>query len=198
VRAGLLPEDKVHAIQELRTNWGPVAMVGDGVNDALALTAADVGISLRSGADISRDSAAICLFGDDILQLPWAIDYAKFTVRIIRQNLFWAFGYNAIGVTLAAFGYLNPSLAALLMVGSSVFVIANTWRLTRHSTENSTIEADQSGDGTELDSSPVRADLVCSELSLKNSLEATPAEAKFDPRNDPIHHDPKNYETNAC
>lgn len=134
-RAGLLPDEKVQALELLRKRFGPVAMVGDGVNDAPALTAADVGISLRSGADISRDSAAVCLFGDDIERLPWAIDYARFTVRIIRQNLFWAFGYNAVGVTLAAAGYLNPSLAAVLMVGSSLFVIANTWRLNQAAPE---------------------------------------------------------------
>ena len=95
--AGLLPEQKVEAVQQLRLKYGPVAMVGDGVNDAPALMAADVGISLRSGADISRDSAAVCLFGDDIRRLPWALDYARFTVRIIRQNLFWSFGYTSRG-----------------------------------------------------------------------------------------------------
>jgi cation transport ATPase len=106
-------------------------MIGDGVNDALALTEADAGISLRSGTDISRDSAAVCLFGDDLSRVPWAIEYAQLTMRVIRQNLAWAFGYNTIGVALAATGYLNPGLAAALMVGSGAFVIANTWRLHR-------------------------------------------------------------------
>lgn len=140
--AGLLPEQKVRALQHLRQKYGPVAMVGDGVNDALALTTADVGIALRSGADISRDSASVCLFSNDIRRVPWAINYARFTVRIIRQNLFWAFGYNTLGVTLAAVGYLNPSLAAVLMVGSSAFVIANTWRLTRGTCISNGIESD--------------------------------------------------------
>lgn len=128
-RAELSPEQKVRSVRNLRANYGPVAMIGDGVNDALALTVADVGVALRSGADISRDSAAVCLFGDDIRRLPWAIDYARFTVHIIKQNLWWAFGYNTVGILLAAAGYLNPSVAAVLMAGSSAFVIANTWRL---------------------------------------------------------------------
>ncbi len=135
-RAELSPSQKAGAICALRLQHGPVAMVGDGVNDALALTESDVGIALQSGADISRDSAAVCLFGDDLRRVPWAIEYAQFTVRIIRQNLAWAFGYNAIGVALAAAGYLNPSLAAVLMVGSSGFVIANTWRLHRGTSDS--------------------------------------------------------------
>lgn len=129
LQAELSPTDKANAVRQLRSQRGGVAMIGDGVNDALAMTEADVGIALQSGADISRDSAAVCLFGDDLYRVPWAIEYARFTVHIIRQNLAWAFGYNAIGVALAAAGYLNPSLAAVLMVGSSSFVIANTWRL---------------------------------------------------------------------
>lgn len=140
--ASLLPNQKVQAVRHLRKKYGSVAMIGDGVNDAPALTAADVGISLRSGADISRDSAGVCLFGDDVQRLPWAIDYAKFTVRIIQQNLFWAFGYNTVGVTLAAAGYLNPSLAALLMVGSSGFVIANTWRLQLEATTGTGLDSE--------------------------------------------------------
>ena len=130
-QAELSPVQKARAVCSLRLQHGSVAMVGDGVNDALALTESDVGIALQSGADISRDSAAVCIFGDDLSRVPWAIEYARFTVRIIRQNLAWAFGYNTIGVALAAAGYLNPSLAAVLMVGSSSFVIANTWRLQR-------------------------------------------------------------------
>ena len=128
-RAELSPSQKADAICSLRLQHGPVAMVGDGVNDALALAESDVGIALQSGADISRDTAAVCLFGDDLGRVPWAIEYAQLTVRIMRQNLAWAFGYNTIGVGLAAAGYLNPSLAAVLMVGSSSFVIANSWRL---------------------------------------------------------------------
>jgi len=154
VISGLLPDQKVIEIQQLRQKYGVVAMVGDGVNDAPALTAADVGISLRSGADISRDAAAVCLFGDDISRLPWAIEYARFTVRIIRQNLGWAFGYNTIGVTLASMGYLNPSLAAALMVGSSVFVIANSCRLHLETPELtvSTTESSQTTNLAEISS----------------------------------------------
>ncbi len=140
-RAELSPEQKVQAVRNLRGKYGPVAMIGDGVNDALALTAADVGVALSSGADISRESAAVCLFGDDIRRLPWAIDYARFTVHIIKQNLWWAFGYNTVGILLAAAGYLNPSVAAMLMAGSSAFVIANTWRLVRPMPRSSQFES---------------------------------------------------------
>ncbi len=152
--AGLMPDQKQKAVQCLKRQYGPVAMVGDGVNDALALTAADVGIALRSGADISRDSADVCLFGDDVRRVPWAIDYARFAVRIIRQNLFWAFGYNTVGVTLAAFGFLNPSLAAVLMVGSSAFVIANTWRLSRGTSFSNAGQTDFAGHDPNSTSTP--------------------------------------------
>lgn len=144
----LSPDGKASTIRHLREMYGAVGMIGDGVNDALALTDADVGIALRSGADISRDSASVCLFSDDISRVPWAISYARFTVRIIRQNLAWAFGYNTVGVGLAATGLLNPSLAAVLMVGSSVFVIANTWRLNFSDSSDNLNLAIQSGENT--------------------------------------------------
>jgi heavy metal translocating P-type ATPase len=129
VEAELLPEQKVEAIHRARRDHGPVAMVGDGINDAPALAASDVGIALGCGTDVSRDSAAICLLGNDLTRIPWTIELARRTIRVIRQNLFWAFAYNTFGVVAAALGWLNPALAALLMVASSAMVIGNSLRL---------------------------------------------------------------------
>jgi heavy metal translocating P-type ATPase len=129
VDADLLPEDKVDAIHRLRATSGPVAMVGDGINDAPALSVSDLGVALGCGTDLTRESAAVCLLGDDLIKLPWAFALARQTVSTIRGNLAWAFGYNSVGILLAACGWLSPSLAALLMVGSSVVVIVNSLRL---------------------------------------------------------------------
>jgi cation transport ATPase len=129
VRAGLLPDDKVDALAAASRQFGPVAMVGDGTNDAPALAASDLGIALGCGADVSRESAGVCLTTDDLLRVPWAIDLARRTVRVIRQNLFWAFAYNSLGIALAAGGWLSPAWAALAMVVSSALVVANSLRL---------------------------------------------------------------------
>lgn len=129
VRGGMLPEDKVAALGEVRATIGAVAMVGDGVNDAPALAASDAGIALGCGADLSRESAAVCLVSDDLSRVPWAISLARQSVRVMRQNLFWAFSYNAVGILLAAAGWLNPAWAAAAMVVSSLLVVGNSLRL---------------------------------------------------------------------
>lgn len=130
VAAELLPEQKLAAVRDAHRRIGPVAMIGDGLNDAPALAAADIGIALGTGADVSRDSADICLLNPDLLQIPWMYAFSQRAVRTIRTNLIWSFGYNSIGVLFAATGYLHPALAAALMVLSSLAVLGNCLRLT--------------------------------------------------------------------
>jgi heavy metal translocating P-type ATPase len=129
VVAELLPQEKVDALRAARRRFGPVAMVGDGVNDAPALAASDLGVALGCGADLARESASVCLLGDDLDRLAWAIELARRTRRVVRGNLAWAFGFNTVGVGCAALGWLSPALAALLMAGSSALVVVNSLRL---------------------------------------------------------------------
>lgn len=137
----LLPEDKLSALSSVRQDIGPVLMIGDGINDGPALAGADVAASLASGTDLSRDAAGVCLLRDDLRNVPWMIRLARQTRRVIRQNLAWAFGYNTVGMAFAATGNLSPVLAAILMFGSSAFVLWNSRRLSWFETEHPTISA---------------------------------------------------------
>ena len=129
VIAGVLPTEKAHAIEDLQNQGRIVAMVGDGVNDSVALAVADIGMAMGGGADAAIDAGDLTLMRAEVRTVPTALRLSARTLRTIRMNLFWAFAYNAAAIPLAALGWLNPMISGAAMACSSLLVVTNSLRL---------------------------------------------------------------------
>ncbi|MFY9549815.1 MAG: HAD-IC family P-type ATPase, partial [Thermoanaerobaculia bacterium] len=135
MRGDLAPGEKAEVLRRWHASRSGVAMVGDGINDAPALAAADVGIAFGAASGLARQTADAIILREDLCEIPRLVALSRKTMRIVRQNLAWAFAYNSVGIVLAAFGLLRPVFASAAMVLSSLFVVGNSLRLKR-STEN--------------------------------------------------------------
>ncbi|MFA6147928.1 MAG: heavy metal translocating P-type ATPase [bacterium] len=129
VRSRVTPEGKREEVRRARLRFGPVLVVGDGVNDAPALAEADVGVAMGRGTGLAIHSAGATLMTEDLLRIPAILSLSRATMRVIRQNLFWAFSYNLVAIPLAVAGKLHPIVAAAFMAGSSLLVVGNSLRL---------------------------------------------------------------------
>ena len=171
VHAEVLPADKADVIAALRQAGHTVAMIGDGINDAPALAAADVGMAMATGTDVAMHSAGITLMRGDPMLVADALDVSQRTWRKIRQNLGWAFVYNLIGVPLAAFGLLNPVLAGAAMALSSVSVVANAlllrrWRAAPHATPATPATGAPAPESDPIPAPPTKGELPMYELTV--------------------------------